>query len=100
MKASSIVGSLPDGALAQARSSEGVPWARILPASKMATRSQYSASTMKCVVTITVTPCAASDVIRCQNSRRASGSTPLVGSSRKRIAGSCTRATAMARRCL
>ena len=48
----------------------------------MATRSQYSASSMKCVVTITVTPCSASPVIRRQNSRRASGSAPLVGSSR------------------
>jgi hypothetical protein len=45
----------------------------------------YSASSMKCVVTITVTPLSASTVMRCQNSRRASGSfvfnvdTPGVG---------------------
>ena len=66
----------------------------------IATRSQYSASSMKCVVTITVTPCSASAVIRCQNSRRASGSTPLVGSSKNRISGSCINAAAIARRCL
>jgi hypothetical protein len=51
----------------------------------MASRSQYSASSMKCVVTITVTPCPASALMRDQNSRRASGSTPEVGSSRNRI---------------
>ena len=52
------------------------------------------------VVTTTVTCRSARKVMRCQNSRRANGSTPLVGSSRKRISGSCSRAVAMARRCL
>ena len=63
-------------------------------------RSQYSASSMKCVVTMTVTPPAAIAVIRRQNSRRASGSAPLVGSSRNRISGSCKTAAAIASRCL
>ena len=52
------------------------------------------------VVTITVTPCSASAVIRRQNSRRARGSAPLVGSSRKSVSGSCSSAAAIARRCL
>ena len=71
-----------------------------LPPSRIAARSQYSASAMKWVVTITVTPVEASAVILCQNSRRAKGSAPLVGSSRKRISGRWRRAAAMARRCL
>ena len=100
MKASSIVAVRPASAGACARSSAGVPWASTLPLSRIAARSQYSASAMKWVVTITVTPPAASAVMRCQNSRRAKGSAPLVGSSRKRISGRCRRAAAMARRCL
>jgi hypothetical protein len=34
----------------------GVPWASTLPPSRISARSQYSASAMKCVVTMTVTP--------------------------------------------
>jgi ABC-type ATPase involved in cell division len=61
-------------------------------------RSQYSASSIKCVVTKTVTPLAASWLVRFQNSRLASGSTPEVGSSRNKISGSCINAQAIARR--
>ena len=59
-----------------------------------------SASSIKCVVTSTVTPCVANMLMRCQNSRRVNGSTPEVGSSRKRMAGSCISAQASASRCL
>ena len=52
-------------------------------------RSQYSASSRKCVVTITVTPCSTMALMCDQNSRRVSGSTPEVGSSRNSTAGSC-----------
>ena len=69
------------------RTSCGVPSASISPASWMAMRSQYSASSMKCVVMTMVTPLTASEVIVRQNARRASGSMPLVGSSRNRISG-------------
>ena len=86
--------------LGRRRTSAGVPWASTRPASRITMRSQYSASSMKWVVTITVTPCSASAVMRRQNSRRASGSAPLVGSSRNRISGSCSSAAAIASRCL
>ncbi len=82
------------------RTSSGVPSASRRPASWMTIRSQYSASSMKCVVMTTVVPAAASSVICRQKARRASGSMPLVGSSRKRMSGSWSKATAMARRCL
>ena len=85
---------------ARRRTSAGVPSANTRPASMMAIRSQYSASSIKCVVTMTVTPCWARAVIRLQNSRRARGSTPLVGSSRNRVSGSCNRAAAIDKRCL
>ena len=42
-----------------------------------------------------VTPVSASAVMRRQNSRRAVGSTPLVGSSRKRISGWCISAAGL-----
>ena len=63
-------------------------------------RSQYSASSRKCVVTITVTPRSTMALMCDQNSRRVSGSTPEVGSSRKSTAGSCMTAQARASRCL
>ena len=71
-----VARAAPAGA-ARPRTAAGVPSASMRPASRIATRSQYSASSMKCVVTTTVTRCCASWVIRCQNSRRANGSAPL-----------------------
>ena len=94
------VKDVPLAVAAARRISPGAPWASTRPASRMAIRSQYSASCMKWVVTMTVTPCSARAVIRRQNARRASGSAPLVGSSRNRISGSCNSAAAIARRCL
>ena len=61
-------------------------------------RSQYSASSMKCVVMTIVTPCADSAVMVRQNARRASGSMPLVGSSRNRMSGAWMSPAAMASR--
>ena len=78
----------------------GVPSASTLPSAMITSRSQYSASSMKWVVTSTVTPWSARLLIWVQNSRRASGSTPEVGSSRKSTSGSCMSATARASRCL
>ena len=55
---------------------------------------------MKWVVMITVVPCAASPVMRLQKERLAGTSMPLVGSSRNRMPGRCSRAQAMDSRCL
>ena len=55
---------------------------------------------MKCVVMMIVVPRSESAVISRQNVRRAKGSMPLVGSSRKRIFGSWMRAAAIDKRCL
>ena len=66
----------------------------------MATRSQYSASSMKWVVTMMVTPLRASPLMWVQNSRRVIGSTPEVGSSRNSTGGRCISEQANARRCL
>src|SRR3569833_775410 len=100
MKASSMLGSGCWGVRAPALMAAGSSIARMRPAAMMARRSQYSASSMKWVVTSTVTPARASALMRSQNSRRASGSTPEVGSSRNRISGWCISAQAIARRCL
>src|ERR1019366_4839126 len=97
-KVSSIVGSRSSSERACALMLAGVPMVKILPAAMMASRSQYSASSMKCVVTMTVTPRSASALMRDQNSRRASGSRPEVGSSRKRISGSWISEQGRARR--
>lgn len=70
------------------RISSGLPSTSILPWSWIMKRSQYSASSMKCVVMMMVVPRSESAVISRQNVRRASGSMPLVGSSRNRIFGS------------
>src|ERR1035437_10737648 len=69
--------------------SEGVPCARISPSDISTRRPLYSASSIKWVVTRQVVPPSASAFTRAQNSRRANGSTPEVGSSRKRMLGSC-----------
>ena len=55
---------------------------------------------MKWLVTMMVTPASASMPMRFQNSRRVSGSTPEVGSSRNRISGACSSDAASASRCL
>src|SRR5690606_18902132 len=65
---------------ASSRTSRGVPSASMRPASWMAMRSQYSASSMKWVVMMMVTPVCASAVMVRQKARRARGSMPLVGS--------------------
>ena len=58
-------------------------------------RSQRIASFMKCVETKIVTPLAAREVDQnSQNSSRATGSTPEVGSSSRSMSGSCNTATA------
>ena len=100
MNASSSVGSGSAGERTPARSSPGVPTAARRPWLTMPSRSQYSASSMKWLVTIMVTPSSASTPMRFQNSRRVSGSTPEVGSSRNRILGACSSDAASARRCL
>src|SRR6188768_916370 len=100
MKASSIVGAGSSDVVARAFSSSGVPIATVLPWLISAMRSQYSASSMKWVVTSTVTPRSTTPLMCVQNSRRVSGSTPEVGSSRKRISGPCSTAAASASRCL
>ena len=69
------------------------------PAAMKPSRWQNSASSRKCVVMSTVTPRAARSWIKSQNIRREIGSTPLVGSSRNRIGGSCRMAQPSASRC-
>src|SRR5205814_10234902 len=100
MNASSSVGSASAGLRTLSLSSSGVPSAIFLPRQMRPMRSQYSASSMKCVVTTTATPRVVSALMWCQNSRRMSGSTPLVGSSRNSTAGACSVEQASARRCL
>src|SRR6059036_2129351 len=50
-----MVGARPGSDRARPRRSAGVPWASTCPASRITTRSQYSASSMKWVVTVIVT---------------------------------------------
>ena len=87
MNASSMVGSGRSTRRAALLIASGAPSVRTSPFAMITSRSQYSASSMKCVVTSTVTPASASALMRRQNSRRASGSTPEVGSSRNRYLG-------------
>ena len=76
-------------------SSAGVPVASTRPESISDIRSQRSASFMKWVETKIVTSCSRERSISAsQNWSRARGSTPEVGSSRMRISGSWTMATA------
>src|SRR5262249_51016048 len=72
------------------RSSAGEASAISRPASMSDTRSQYSTSSKKCVVTKTVTPATASSWIASQKRPRLRTSTPAVGSSRKRTRGECS----------
>lgn len=69
------------------------------PWNTSAISSQYSASSMKWVVTSTATPFWVIALMCFQNSRLVRGSTPEVGSSRNRTDGSCSVAQAMASRC-
>ena len=92
MKASSSVGSGSARVRTRARNAAGVSTAASLPWLTMPSRSQYSASSMKWLVTMTVTPVSASMPMRAQKSRRVSGSTPDVGSSRNRMSGACSSA--------
>src|ERR1035441_5809093 len=100
INASSMLGVGRSGRCTLALISTGVPCASISPNDINTRWSQYSASSIKCVVTRQVVPPSASAFTRAQNSRRAKGSTPEVGSSRKRMLGSCISAQARARRCL
>ena len=90
MKASSSV-----AAPRASTSSRGVPVASTRPESINDIRSQRSASFMKWVETKIVTPWLRERSINASQKRsRARGSTPEVGSSRMRISGSWTMATA------
>ena len=81
------------------RSASGVPWASTLPACISEMRSQRSASFMKWVEMKIVTPSwRDSSISSAQKPSRAIGSTPEVGSSRIRISGLCSTATASWRR--
>ncbi len=83
-----------------ALSSAGVPSATIRPLSMIPTRlASTSASSRYCVVRKTVTPSScASRPTSFHSALRLCGSSPVVGSSRKRIRGSCTSASARSRR--
>src|SRR5262245_4245426 len=76
--------------------SASVPLAIIFPSCRMAIRlASCSASSKYCVVRKTVVPLLASSLTVFQTSRRASGSSPVVGSSRKMSCGFPTRLMAM-----
>ena len=86
-------------ALRLRRIASGVSLTSTLPACISDMRSQRSASFMKWVVMKMVTlSLRARSIINCQNTSRAIGSTPEVGSSRISSAGLCTIATASDRR--
>ena len=69
------------------------------PSSRKARRVAYSASSMYGVETTIVSPSPWSAFRTCQNSRRDTGSTPVVGSSRRRSAGRVRRAATSASFC-
>ncbi len=77
-----MVGSSPGSKTTAALSASGVSRAMTRAWYMRAMRSQYSASSMKWVVTRMVTPLRTSPLMWVQNSRRVRGSTPEVGSSR------------------
>ena len=86
----------PSRAGAARLSSSRVPPAMILPSCRMAIRSaSCSASSRYCVVSRIVVPPPASFLMVFQTSSRPSGSSPVVGSSRKMTAGVPTRLMAM-----
>ena len=67
----------------------GRPSAISSPAPIIPRRLHCSDSSRQCVVTTIAVPPSASLLIMVQNARRARGSTPEVGSSRRRMSGSC-----------
>ena len=83
-----------------ALSASGVPWATIWPWSMMPDPvREHSASSRYCVVRKTVTPrSAASRWTSAQSALRLCGSSPVVGSSRNRMRGPCTSASARSSR--
>ena len=83
-------------------SSAGEPSATRLPSFRMASRSQCSASSIRWVVTSTVTPSSSRRMRRyCHRSRRAPGSRPVEGSSSSSTAGEWMRPLASStRRCM
>jgi Protein of unknown function (DUF1602). len=78
---------LEDRAGKAARTSSRVPTARSFPSSRNPRRVAYSASSMYGVETTIVSPSWWSSLRTSQNSRRETGSTPVVGSSRRRRRG-------------
>src|SRR6266487_1770064 len=77
---------------------DGVPTLSRRPSSRMATRSQVrSASSRYWVVKNTVVPCSRSCRRVPHRALRDCGSSPVVGSSRNKTAGACTRAWARSR---
>lgn len=80
-------------------SSSRVPLAMIFPPCRMAMRSERCSASSSCwVVSRIVVPLPASSLTVLQTSSRASGSSPVVGSSRKITAGVPTRLIAMSSR--
>ena len=78
----------------------GAPIAATRPASRMATRSQSrSASSMKCVTSMMVTPWFLMSLMSDHVSRRATGSSPVVSSSRIATRGRPMSARAIDSRC-
>ena len=78
----------------RSRISSGVPSAIIRPSRMSSSRSQRSASSMTWLETSTAAPPAASRWKSSQRSRRSTGSSPTVGSSRTRRSGVPSSATA------
>src|SRR5262249_46748482 len=76
------------------RSSAGVAEARTRPSRSKIKRSHRSASSITRLETRRLVPCSASEWKKAQSSRRSRGSSPTVGSSRTRRAGSPSSATA------
>ena len=72
----------------------GVSWARIAPSRISSSWSQRSASSMTWLETRTAAPSSASSWKRLQRSRRSTGSSPTVGSSRTSRSGLSSSATA------
>ena len=85
----------------RSRSSTGVPSATSRPWSRIASRSQRSASSIRCVVTTTVTFRSSAERVRnFHRSIRAPGSRPVLGSSSSSTWGPCRSPLAIStRRC-
>ena len=99
--ASSIVGNVSDKTVVPSWvfNCAEVPSAMILPWSKTTIcLARRSASSRYCVVSRTVVPPSTSRSMMPQRSWRLCGSSPVVGSSRKRMGGSATNAAARSSR--